>query len=77
LTSIGNCSGEQVYIRDTQLKTTTLVSVQTDGTCGNAFSNYAAISDGGKYVTWLSTATKLVANDTNGAQDVFFRGPYT
>ena len=77
LTTTGSCSGEQVYIRDTQLKTTTLVSVQTDGTCGDAFSSYANISDGGKYVTWLSPATKLVNNDTNGVQDAFVRGPYT
>lgn len=76
LTSTGGCSGEQVYIRDTQLKTTMLVSEQTDGTCGNAFSNYANISDGGKYVVWLSPASKLVANDTNTAQDAFLRGIY-
>jgi len=72
-----DCGGEQVYIRDLQLKTTTLVSENTDGTCGKAFSNYPAISDGGKYVTWLSAASGLVKNDTNGAQDTFVRGPYS
>ena len=71
-----DCSGEQVYIRDTQAKTTDLVSIQTDDTCGKGFSNYTAISDGGKYVVWLSAASGLVSNDTNGAQDVFIRGIY-
>ncbi|MGB8507914.1 MAG: Ig-like domain-containing protein, partial [Pyrinomonadaceae bacterium] len=65
-----------VFVRDLQLNTTTLVSKNSAGTAGgngNSASNIA-ISDDGRFVAFASLAGDLVANDSNGAtQDVFLR----
>ena len=62
------------FLRDRELGTTTLVSVATDGSFGNGESGGGGISDDGRYVAFSSTATNLVANDTNGLQgDIFVR----
>lgn len=47
------------------------VSLSSDGTEGNASSGGPEISDNGQVVTFSSTATNLVAGDTNGFYDVF------
>src|SRR5207249_2543647 len=47
------------------------VSVASDGTQGNAASAGAALSADGRFVAFHSTATNLVAGDTNGKTDVF------
>jgi Tol biopolymer transport system component len=60
-----------VFVRDRVAGTITRVSVRSDGTEGNAFSQGAMISGNGRYVTFWSEATNLVAGDTNGARDVF------
>lgn len=70
------CVGEQVYLRDLSAKTTTLVSIMTNGKCGDAWSNYANISRNGSWVVWTGAANKLVPYDTNQNQDEFIRGPY-
>lgn len=49
------------------------VSVATGGGEANFQSRYPAISADGRYVTFLSDATNLVAGDTNAAADVFLR----
>ena len=49
------------------------VSVATGGGEANAQSRYPTISANGRYVTFLSDATNLVAGDTNAAADVFLR----
>lgn len=49
------------------------ISVATGGGEGNSQSRYPAISADGRYVTFLSDATNLVAGDTNAASDVFVR----
>ncbi|MBV9097057.1 MAG: PD40 domain-containing protein, partial [Frankiaceae bacterium] len=66
---------DEVYVRDLQAGTTTLVSVAPDGTTpGNAVENEAtAISADGRYVAFQSYATNLVAGDTNNLSDVFVR----
>ena len=51
--------------------TTTRVSVASDGTQGNDFSDDSAISATGRYVAFDSPATNLVSGDTNGVPDVF------
>jgi Tol biopolymer transport system component len=54
--------------------TTTLVSVNRAGTgSGNGFSTSPVLSATGRFVAFVSTASDLVANDTNGAPDVFVR----
>jgi Ca2+-binding RTX toxin-like protein len=63
-----------VFVRDLQLGTTTLVSVNIDGTrSGNSDSYVSAISADGRFVAFESEANDLVATDTNGARDVFVR----
>ena len=49
------------------------ISVATGGGQANGQSRYPALSADGRYVTFLSDATNLVAGDTNGAADVFVR----
>lgn len=68
-----------VFIRDTQTGTTTLVSVSSDGTSsGNAGSINPSISADGRYVAFESLATNLTANKTNsGVYDVFVRDTQT
>ena len=57
-----------VFVRDLQMGTTTLVSVNRFGTgSGNGDSSDApAISADGRFVAFSSTASDLTANDTNG-----------
>ncbi len=65
-----------VFVRDLQRATTTLVSVNKEGTdsgSGNDFSSYSAISANGRFVVFDSLADDLVTTDTNGVRDVFVR----
>jgi archaellum component FlaF (FlaF/FlaG flagellin family) len=62
-----------VFVRDLQSGTTQLVSVATDGTQANDFSEALAISADGRYVAFDSYASNLVPGDTNRAYDVFVR----
>src|SRR5262245_45363207 len=47
------------------------ISVALDGTQGNGNSGLGSFSADGRYVTFVSSATNLVAGDTNGVDDVF------
>src|SRR2546426_4716199 len=63
-----------VFVRDRTLGKTILVSVNRDGTrSGNGASLAASISADGRFVALESSASDLVANDTNNAADVFVR----
>ncbi len=62
----------QIYLRDRNTGTTTLVS-QSGGAAGNNVSLQAAISGNGRYIAFASDATNLVVDDTNGVCDVFVR----
>lgn len=63
-----------VFVRDIASQTTVLVSSKLGGNgSGNGQSYNARISADGRYVAFLSDASDLVANDTNGATDVFLR----
>ena len=78
LVSTPASGGQNVYVRDMQTGTTTLVSVNSAGTGGgNGGSSGPAgpvISADGRVVVFASTASNLVTNDTNGTtQDVFAR----
>lgn len=50
-----------------------LVSVSSAGAQGNQQSRYPAISANGRFVSFQSDASTLVANDSNGWADVFLR----
>src|SRR4029079_1555281 len=69
-----------IFVRDTQTGAITLVSVATGGGAGNAlsgesqgFNNTFAISGNGRYVVFMSDASDLVANGTNGKSHKFVR----
>jgi len=69
-----------VFVRDTCLGAaagcvpqTFLASAGVGGVPSNLHSTHVAISRSGLLVAFISSATNLVANDTNGAFDVFVR----
>jgi Tol biopolymer transport system component len=63
-----------VYLRDRTNGTTTLVSMNLTGTGGGDGDSFATgISSNGQYALFESSATDLVAGDTNNATDVFIR----
>jgi hypothetical protein len=60
-------------VRDRQNGTTVRVSLDSGGAEGNAPSEWPSISSDGRFVTFTSSSTNLVAGDTNGFMDVFLR----
>ena len=62
-----------VFIRDLVNDLTRIVSVQTNGRTGNNASQEAVMTPDGRYVAFVSAATDLVADDTNGIPDIFVR----
>jgi Tol biopolymer transport system component len=64
-----------VFVRDTVNHVTRRVSVGAGAAQANGNGWWAAISANGRYVAFQSAARNLVAGDTNGAEDVFARGP--
>jgi hypothetical protein len=60
-----------VFVRDRQSGTTELVSIASDGSQGNGNSIEPAITPDGRFVVFLSEASKLVDGDTNNFQDIF------
>lgn len=67
-------SGTQVYVRDLVTGTTKLVSINRDGTAGgNRGAGAPSISADGRFVSFESGSSDLVANDTNRHSDVFVR----
>jgi len=67
-----NSAGD-VFVHDLQTGETTRVSKSSTGVEGNNWSNYPTISADGRYVAFISPATNIVSNDTNGiaGRDVF------
>jgi Tol biopolymer transport system component len=62
-----------IYVRDRLLGLTTLASVGLNGQPGTSESSVPSISANGRYVVFASLAEVFVANDTNGARDIFLR----
>jgi Tol biopolymer transport system component len=62
-----------VFVLDRQLGTTELASLSSGGAQGDNVSLGPSISADGRYVAFWSRAGFLVANDTNGVDDVFLR----
>jgi len=64
---------KDVFVYDVTTTAITRVNQSTTGTAANqgAWSGSTSISDNGQYIVFNSHATNLVANDTNGMQDVF------
>jgi len=54
-----------IFVRDRQTKTTTLVSKSSQGTQGQYYSRFPAISGDGRYIAFVSRSDNLVDGDTN------------
>jgi Tol biopolymer transport system component len=69
---------EDIFVHNRQDGTTSRVSVHSNGTEGDSGSYNPSISADGQYVAFESSASNLVASDTNGAtSDVFFHDRLT
>lgn len=64
-----NCN--DVFVHDRFSGSTEIISVASDGSHGNGDSFMAKFSADGRYVAFVSSASNLVANDSNGLDDVF------
>lgn len=62
-----------VFVRDRTLHKTTRASIASDGTQSNGASVLPRMSGTGRYIAFTSSATNLVAGDTNAVDDVFVR----
>lgn len=60
-----------IFVRDRQTGVTSRVSQDSSGVQGNGDCARPSISADGRFVTFESDATDLVANDTNGVTDAF------
>jgi len=70
----GNGYGD-VFVRIRSRATTERVNLASDGTQANDETSFSfvAVSADGRFVTFSSYASNLVAGDTNGVEDVFVR----
>lgn len=66
-----------VFLRDLEAATTTIVSVSSAGVKGLGSSSAPSISGDGRYVAFQSWAENLVAGDTVDSRDVFVRDRVT
>ena len=70
----GDSNGVQdIFVHDVRTAGTVRASVATDGTEADGPSQQPWVSSSGRYVVFASEATNLVADDTNGASDIFLR----
>lgn len=60
-----------VYMRDLVTNTTTLVSRGIAGANPNGYALRVRVNADGRYVVYTSSASNLVAGDTNGVEDAF------
>ena len=68
----GDTNGiRDIFVHDRTTGETVRVSVDSAGNEANGASQQMAISGDGGHVAFVSTATNLVAGDTNGYSDVF------
>jgi len=68
----GDTNGfDDSFVYDLQTAKIVRVTVADNGTQANSFSYGPSLSGDGRYVVFDSDATNLVANDTNGLNDVF------
>ena len=62
------------FVHDLLTKTTTRVSVDSNGTEGNDVTSPACVSDDGRFFVYRSDASNLVSRDRNDVSDVFTHG---
>src|SRR5438093_1696603 len=64
---------QDIFVRDRSAGTTELVSLNSAGVQANNSSSLPQISDDGRYVVFVTSATNMVASDTNFNRDVYLR----
>ena len=62
-----------VFVRDRELGTTEIASLDSAGAQGNDHSDGSSVSEGGRFVALSSFASNLVGSDSNLVSDVFVR----
>jgi Tol biopolymer transport system component len=62
-----------IFVYDRLSGTTERVSLRENGTQANGHSQFTAISADGRHVAFVSSASNMVAGDTNAVADVFVR----
>src|SRR5581483_9023283 len=62
-----------IFLRDLQAGTTTLISVSTNGTVGSGSSTAPFMTPDGRFVAFASTSTNLIAAGTSGAPNIYVR----
>jgi Tol biopolymer transport system component len=71
---VGDTNGKRdVFVYDLLTRTTSRVSVDSEGRQANGPSFGPVISADGRFVAFESAATNLVPGDTNGFSDIFVR----
>ena len=63
--------GGNVYVRDRQSLPLIRVSLTPDGLDPNGASGFPSLSYDGRFIVFQSSASDLVANDTNNSSDIF------
>ncbi|MRI56174.1 hypothetical protein D8770_19745 [Methylobacterium sp. DB1607] len=70
----GDTNGNSdIFVKNLTTGAIVNASTAADGTLGNGFSTGASLSRDGNFVAFTSTASNLVAGDTNGRADVFVK----
>lgn len=62
-----------IFLHDRLTGVTTIASLSAGGVQSNGYSNYPSLSASGAEVGFMSEATNLVPDDTNGVTDAFVR----
>ena len=70
----GDTNGKaDIFVHDRQTGQTSRISVSPGGTQGFGYSTLPVISEDGRFVTFASSSTNMVAGDTNAVSDIFVR----
>ena len=62
-----------VFVHDRTTDTTSRISVSSEEVQGNGSSNSPSIDSEGRFVSFVSSSSNLVPDDTNGVEDIFVR----
>jgi len=74
----GDTNGKlDIFVFDRQTDLAERVSVASGGVQANGDSSFPSISADGHYVAFVSDATNLVSDDTNGKRDIFIHDRQT
>jgi Tol biopolymer transport system component len=70
LVAVDNNDRTDIFVRDRQLSTLTMVNVTETGTQGDNSDGYPSISANGLNVAFVASSDNLVENDTNDERDI-------